>query len=104
MIKTSNNIYAEHLMKNGRPANAPNRIALPVAGNDPQAVVMKLVDELGFDPVDTGGLDESWRQQPGTPVYKGDFNAEGVREGLAKVNRKRPSQFHATETSHATLC
>ena len=60
--------------------------------------------KLGFDPVDTGGLDESWRQQPGTPVYKGDFNAEGVREGLAKVNRKRPSQFHATETSHATLC
>jgi len=104
VIKTFNNIYAEHLMKNGRPANAPNRIALPVAGDDPRAkaVVMKLVDELSFDPVDTGGLDESWCQQPGTPVYTGDFNAEGVREGLAKANRKRPSQFHATETSPGT--
>ena len=27
------------------------------------------VDELGFDPVDARGLDESWRQQPGTPCY-----------------------------------
>ena len=34
---------------------------------------MRLVDELGFDGVDAGGLDESWRQQPGTPVYAEDF-------------------------------
>ena len=33
---------------------------------------MKLVDELGFDPVDAGDLDESWRQQPGSPVYGTD--------------------------------
>jgi hypothetical protein len=54
-----------------RPAGAPGRIALPVAGDDDAAktVVLKLVGELGFDGVDAGGLDESWRQQPGTPVY-----------------------------------
>jgi predicted dinucleotide-binding enzyme len=34
-----------------------------------KAVVLQLVDELGFDAVDAGGLDDSWRQQPGTPVY-----------------------------------
>jgi hypothetical protein len=28
-----------------------------------------------------GGLDESWRQQPGTPVYTKDFDADGVRRG-----------------------
>lgn len=104
VIKAFNNIYAQHLMENGRPENASDRIALPVAGDDPKskAVVMKLVDELGFDPVDAGGLDDSWRQQPGTPVYTTDFNADGVREALTKAIRKRPPQYVATEKSPGT--
>jgi 8-hydroxy-5-deazaflavin:NADPH oxidoreductase len=45
-------------------------MALPVAGDDKRAkdVVIRLLDELGFDGVDAGRLDESWRPQPGTPV------------------------------------
>jgi predicted dinucleotide-binding enzyme len=79
VIKAFNNIYARHLFELGRPAGAPGRIALPVAGDDHAAktVVLKLVEELGFDGVDAGGLDESWRQQPGTPVYTKDFDADG---------------------------
>jgi predicted dinucleotide-binding enzyme len=52
-----------------------------LTGDDPgaKAIVLKLVDELGFDGVDAGGLDESWRQEPGTPVYTKDFDVEGVR-------------------------
>lgn len=104
VIKAFNNIYAEHLLKNGRSAGAPDRIALPVAGDNPKAkaVVMKLVDQLGFDPVDAGGIDDSWRQQPGTPVYAADFNAEGVRRALSEANRKRPPEFQATEKSPGT--
>jgi predicted dinucleotide-binding enzyme len=81
VVKAFNNIYAQHLMEMGKPKGTLGRIALPVAGDDrdAKAVVMRLVDELGFDPVDAGGLDESWRQQPGTPVYASDFDAEGVR-------------------------
>src|SRR3982751_2492429 len=77
VVKAFNNIYADHLLKKGQPAGTPGRIALPVAGDDEgsKAIVLKLVDELGFDGVDTGGLDESWRQQPGTPVYAADFDA-----------------------------
>ncbi len=103
VVKAFNNIYARHLMELGRPANAVGRIALPVAGDDPaaKAVVMKLVDELGFDPVDSGGLDESWRQQPGTPVYTSDHDVEGVIAALAQASRKRPPQFQATERSPA---
>jgi hypothetical protein len=58
---------------------------LPVAGDDAKAkaVVLQLVDELGFDAVDAGGLDDSWRQQPGTPVYTTDLDAEGVRKALS---------------------
>ena len=70
VIKAFNNIFAAHLLELGKPAGAPGRIALPVAGDDPaKTVVLRLVDELGFDGVDAGGLDESWRQQPATPVY-----------------------------------
>ena len=101
VIKTFNNIYARHLMELGRPAAAPGRIALPIAGDDPTAkeIVMKLVDELGFDPVDAGDLDESWRQQPGTPVYTSDLNVERLIAALAEASRKRPSQFQATQKS-----
>jgi hypothetical protein len=44
---------------------------------------MDLVNETGFDPVDAGPLDESWRQQPGTPAYCCDYDAETTRKGLA---------------------
>ncbi|MFI7611549.1 NADPH-dependent F420 reductase [Nonomuraea terrae] len=97
VVKAFNNIYADHLSNLGRPAGTPGRIALPVAGDDPRAkdVVMRLVDELGFDPVDAGGLDESWRQQPGTPVYTTDKDAAGVREALAQASPERTEEWHA---------
>jgi hypothetical protein len=98
VVKAFNNIYAKHLLEHGRPAGDPRRIALPVAGDDPAAkqVVLKLLDELGFDGVDAGTLDESWRQQPGTPVYATDFDAAGVRRALAEASRERPDDFRAT--------
>ena len=43
---------------------------------------MRLVDEIGFDPVDAGTIDDSWRQQPATPVYTTDYDAERVRKAL----------------------
>jgi 8-hydroxy-5-deazaflavin:NADPH oxidoreductase len=101
VVKAFNNIYAKHLLEFGRPSGAPNRIALPVAGDDDSAksIVLRLVDELGFDPVDAGGLDDSWRQQPGTPVYAADLDVKGVRRALADASGKRPSEFQATEES-----
>ncbi len=97
VVKAFNNIYALHLLERGKPAGSPGRIALPVAGDDKgaKAVIMKLIDELGFDPVDAGTLDESWKQQPGTPVYGTDFDAEGVRRGLAQAKQERPEGFRA---------
>ncbi|WP_229400772.1 NADPH-dependent F420 reductase [Micromonospora okii] len=87
VVKAFNNIQAQHLMENGRPAGSGDRIGLPVAGDDDDAkrIVMELVDSLGFDPVDAGTLDGSWRQQPDTPVYGTDRDAEGVRRGLAEA-------------------
>lgn len=97
VTKVFNNIYAQHLLEKGQPTGTAGRIALPVAGDDAQAktVVLRLVDALGFDPVDAGGLDESWRQQPGSPVYGTDFDAAGVRRALAAATPERPAQFRA---------
>jgi hypothetical protein len=105
VIKAFNDIYAEHLGTLGKPRGTPGRIALPVAGDDERAkgIVMSLVDDLGFDPVDAGTLDESWRQQPGTPVYAQDFDARGVRDALARAPRERPAEFSATAKSPGTL-
>jgi predicted dinucleotide-binding enzyme len=101
VVKVFNNIYAEHLLKLGRPAASKGRIALPVSGDDARAkeIVFRLVDELGFDPIDNGGLDESWRQQPGSPVYTTDHDAEGVRRALSEASKERPQEFKAKSTT-----
>jgi 8-hydroxy-5-deazaflavin:NADPH oxidoreductase len=105
VVKAFNNIYAQHLQDHGKPKGTPGRIALPVAGDDPAAkeLVMRLVDELGFDPVDAGGLDESWRQQPGTPVYAQDYGAEGVRRALAAASPERRAEWRAATGSLASF-
>lgn len=105
VIKAFNNIYADHLMNNGQDAGTANRIALPVAGDDAQAkqTVLGLVDELGFDPVDAGPLDDSWRQQPGSPVYTTDLDAGALREALAAASPERQEQFRATPNSPGTF-
>ena len=105
VIKAFNNIYAQHLQDLGKPAGTPGRIALPIAGDDPaaKAVVFKIVDELGFDPIDTGGLDDSWRQQPGSPVYTHDFDAEGVRKALSEASPERTPKWTGTANSPGTF-
>jgi predicted dinucleotide-binding enzyme len=103
VVKAFNNIYARHLLEYGKPKGAPGRIALPVAGDDRRAkdIVIRLLDELGFDGVDAGSLDESWRQQPATPVYGTDLDVEGVRKALAAAKLDRSPDFQAESGSPA---
>jgi 8-hydroxy-5-deazaflavin:NADPH oxidoreductase len=97
VVKAFNNIYAHHLLELGKPRGTRGRIALPVAGDNDRAkdVVIKLLDELGFDGVDAGSLDDSWRQQPATPVYGTDHDAAGVRRALAEAKPERAAAFRA---------
>jgi predicted dinucleotide-binding enzyme len=103
VVKAFNNIYSRSLLENGRPAGTPGRIALPVAGDVPGAreKVMRLVDELGFDPVDAGSLEDSWRQQPGTPAYVADLDAPRLREALAAAERGRRPEYRRTADDDA---
>jgi predicted dinucleotide-binding enzyme len=103
VVKAFNNIYARHLLERGKPKGAAGRIALPVAGDDRRAkdVIIRLLDELGFDGVDAGSLDESWRQQPGTPVYGADLDVAGVRKALTAAKPDRSPEFQAKPGSPA---
>jgi 8-hydroxy-5-deazaflavin:NADPH oxidoreductase len=94
--KVFNGIFWMHLLDKGVLAGTAGRIALPVAG--PEAgkdLVQRLVDDLGFDPVDAGDLKESWRQQPGTPVYGKNYDAAGVAAALAEAKPQRLAEFRA---------
>jgi predicted dinucleotide-binding enzyme len=97
VVKAFNTMNYKRVLERGQPKGTPGRIALPVAGDDQHAkqVVMRLVDELGFDPVDEGGLDDSWRQQPGTPVYDVDRDAAGVRRALTEASPERKPEWRA---------
>lgn len=101
VVKALNTLYWRKLLNEGKPAGAPGRIALPVAGDDEadKAKLIRLFDELGFDGTDAGGLDESWRQQPGTPVYATDLDAKGVRKALAEASPERKPEMRATPNS-----
>jgi predicted dinucleotide-binding enzyme len=97
VVKAFNTLAAKSLAGPGKPAGTPGRIAIPVAGDDARAkgVVMELADQLGYDPVDAGGLDESWRQQPGTAVFTADLDAEHTRKALAEASPERPAAWRA---------
>ena len=98
VVKAFNTIFAQHLLTLGKPSGTPGRTALPVAGDDAsaKAVVIKLIDQLGFDAVDAGGLDDSWRMQMGTPVSgHSELDSEGVRKALAATSPERPAEWRA---------
>jgi predicted dinucleotide-binding enzyme len=90
VVKAFNHLYAAEITTTGKPAGAPDRRALVVAGDDPEAksVVSRLIDELGFDVVDAGPLKESWRIQPGTPGYGPRRTAADLRKDLAAATRQ----------------
>ncbi len=87
VVKAFNTMYYKTLASEGRPdAPREERLVLFVAGDDEEAkaVVSRLIEEIGFAPVDTGPLKESHRQEPGAPVYNNPMTPERAREMLAE--------------------
>lgn len=97
VVKAFNNIVAASLATRGAPRGAPGRIALSIAGDEPQAkdVVRQLVDAIGFDAIDGGSLATSWRQQPGTPAYCRDFDARALETALAAAEDTQRAAYRA---------
>ena len=97
VVKAFNNILATSLLEKGAPKGKAGRIALSVAGDSSEgkATVLRLIDELGFDPIDGGSLDNSWQQQTGTPAYCQDLEAAALRRALGEADRSRIAQYRA---------
>jgi predicted dinucleotide-binding enzyme len=82
VVKAFNSLSIGSLRKHGHPKGSPERIALPVAADDQWAkdVVIGLIEEIGFDGIDAGDLDASWRQQLGGALYCTDLSASRLKE------------------------
>jgi EmrB/QacA subfamily drug resistance transporter len=82
VVKALNTLNHADLRDEARPAGTPGRLTIPHAGDDPQAkaLVSRLIDEMGFDPVDSGALAEGGRrQQPGAAWSNSPLTTEGMR-------------------------
>ncbi|HWG13268.1 MAG TPA: NADPH-dependent F420 reductase [Streptosporangiaceae bacterium] len=96
VVKVFNNIYYRHLEHLARPAGALDRSFLPTAGDNAQALmtVAQFLDSIGYGAVDYGPLAESWRQEPGQPVY-------GSVYGPMDDERGRPASEDTIRTALA---
>jgi 8-hydroxy-5-deazaflavin:NADPH oxidoreductase len=83
VVKVFNNIFYKHLLSLARPAGAADRTFLPIAGDDPAAkqAVTAFLGSIGYGAVDAGSLADSWRQEPGTPVYGAPYGSFSQEAG-----------------------
>jgi predicted dinucleotide-binding enzyme len=89
LVKAFNTMYYE-MLRTGSRNSQEERLVLFVAGDDPdaKAVVSKLIDEIGFTPVDTGSLREGGRkQQPGSSIYNDPMTVEVAYKRLAELDK-----------------
>ena len=87
VVKAFNAINWRSLRDLGRPPGDPQRVGIPISGDDAHAkrTVAELIDEIGFDAVDAGTLGEGGRKhQPGGAVYGADLPTEELRARLSE--------------------
>jgi predicted dinucleotide-binding enzyme len=102
VVKAFNTIGPASLASLDKPAGAAGRAVIPVAGDDPAAksTVLELADQLGFDGLDAGPLAESWRQQPGTPIYTTDLPLDAARQALADATPEQTASWRSRHPQH----
>jgi len=89
VVRAFSMLDAADMSGDGHPKGDPKRRALALAGNDPAArqLVADLYDEFGFDALDLGGLDESWRVDPGQPAFVTRQNLAELQANVARAKR-----------------
>jgi predicted dinucleotide-binding enzyme len=108
VVKAFNNIYSGTLAELPRPAGAPDRSVLAIAGDDEAAkkTVTDFLDAIGYDAYDAGPLAEGWRYQrdtvaygiyvrPGHQIWEGGEPADAERMRAALAAARRYSQMEA---------
>jgi predicted dinucleotide-binding enzyme len=91
VIKAFNAVLAHTLAENGTLRGAAGRIAIPVSGDDERgkAIAQELIDQAGFDALDAGDIENSWRQQPGTPAYCTELSLAELQKALVQADKDR---------------
>ncbi|THE06152.1 NADPH-dependent F420 reductase [Microbacterium oleivorans] len=89
VVKGFNHIPAADITTDGAPAGAADRRALATSSDSDDAIVFitKLYDDFGFDTVNVGPLDESWRVERDQPAYVIRQTADELRANLARAER-----------------
>jgi 8-hydroxy-5-deazaflavin:NADPH oxidoreductase len=89
VVRAFSMLDAADMSGDGHPRGDPKRRALALAGDDPAArqLVAGLYDEFGFDALDLGGLDESWRVDPGQPAFVTRQTLAELRANVAEARR-----------------
>jgi predicted dinucleotide-binding enzyme len=84
VVKALSHMGYQDLEDEARPPLSPDRKAIAIAGDDPDAVtaVASLVDALGFDPVHAGPLANGIMLEPGAEAFGADVGAAQLREML----------------------
>jgi predicted dinucleotide-binding enzyme len=91
LVKVFNDVLEYSLKNKGKASGTADRIAISIAGDNQEhkKVVSQLVDQIGFDTVDSGSLAESWRQQLGTPAFCTQLNKGELKHALLKADREK---------------
>lgn len=89
--KAWNAIGSHSFAVKGKPEGSDLRIAIPVAADRDidRDVAIKLINDTGFDAFYTGSLADSWRQQPGSPIYCTDLTVNELKEWTDKAEKER---------------
>ena len=91
VAKAFTHIQADRLFISSKPTGVPDRHALSVSSNFPEAVelVTRLYDQFGFDTVDNSPLSESWRSGPGQPAWLAHMHQTRA-ELIANLAKAKP--------------
>jgi len=102
LVKGLHNLSWIHMESNARPKGDAARTTLPIAGDDAVAkdTVTNFLETIGYNVVDAGSLADSWRIEPGTPIYFWRY-APVVPEGVSGDEAKRIYQQRGEPVSPA---
>jgi predicted dinucleotide-binding enzyme len=107
VVKAFNNIFFVHLGELARPAGAPDRSTLPIAGDhaDAKALVARLLDEIGYDVLDLGPLAEGWRIQRDTAAYGVPYAADPVNwpAGSRSIGKEELAAYVASSKRYRDM-
>jgi hypothetical protein len=100
------------MIRDGVSSVSKGRIALPISGDDSKSklIVAEIINSIGFDPVDIGNIEQSWRQEPGSPLYCTDLTKEEIfywypktKRGLLHSRREQLVHLYLTWPKDVTL-